>query len=147
MKKLIPILCVIFAFTGCSKLAHLDQLLTLKAMGENKDQQEKFVKQQDQNFEKILQAYRDDRLGEFPDAKSIQKAFGAPIAVSEEMKDGVNRIKWLYRYSVKMLSSDKLYLYFSTDGKLLEWQYVEKPPAKTAIEAAPAAPAAAPSSP
>lgn len=148
MKKILLIICcVVFPFSGCAKLAHLDQLLTLKAMGENKDQQAKFVKEQDQNFENILQAYRDNRLGQYPDTKSIQKAFGAPIAVSDEVKDGVSRISWLYRYSVQMLSSDKLYLYFSPDGKLLEWQYVEKNPAKTAPETSPTAPAAAPAAP
>ena len=142
MRRPFIILCVAFFFTGCSKLAHLDQLLTLKAMGQNKDEQAKFVKQQDQNFEAVLQAYRENRLSQYPDAKGIQKAFGAPIYVSEEIKDGVPRIKWLYRYSVKMASSDKVYLYFSTDGKLLEWQYVEKPPAPTTPGIAPGAPAA-----
>ena len=142
MKKIFIIFCFSIFLTGCSKLAHLDQLLTLKAMGDNKDQQAKFVKQQDENFEKILQAYRDNRLDQYPDAKSIQKAFGAPIYVGQEVKEGMSRTKWLYRYSVKMASSDKVYLYFSTDGKLLEWQYVEKPPAPTTPGIAPGAPAA-----
>ena len=147
MKKFIFIFCVAFFLSGCSKLAHLDQLLTLKAMGENKDQQRKFVKQQDQNFERILQACRENRLAQYPDSKSIAKAFGTPITVSEEVKDGVSRIKWLYRYSIKMLSADKVYLYFSSDGRLIEWQYVERPPAKTLPDTTPAAPAATPAAP
>ena len=51
---------LLFSLTGCAKIAHLPQLLTLKAIGDNKELQKQYVKRENQNFEKLLEAVKNN---------------------------------------------------------------------------------------
>ena len=125
----IPILSALM-FSGCAPLTHLDQLLTLEGIGANKALQKQHVKKQDQDFEKLLKVVQENKLSEHPNQDSIRRAFGDPIFVKDVEKDGRKQTKWLYRYSVKPFGSEKLYLYFDADGRLINSEYMKKPPAK-----------------
>ncbi len=135
MRKLFLFLGVLLAFTGCAKLAHLDQLLTLKAVGDNKALQKQYVDKQNQNFEKLLKVIEQDKLQEYSTQESVRRAFGDPIFVKEIQKDGRQQTKWLYRYPVRPFGSEKVYLYFDADGRLIHSEYIEKPPAKDSADA------------
>jgi len=115
---------------GCAKVAHLQELLTLKAASDNGEEQKQFVVAQDKRFESLLEKVKNNQLGEYTNRKSIYRAFGEPIFVKEIQRDGQLQEQWLYRYATKFFDSPKVYLYFDPAGKLIDWQYVEPPDKK-----------------
>ena len=124
MRRIIVCLIIVLFLCGCAKLTHLQELLTLKAMSDNRDLQEKYVNKQNASFEKILEAYKNNSLGNYSDKKSIVKAFGEPLLIKEIARDNQNLERWLYRHAVKV-NSEKVYLYFDQTGKLIDWEYIQ----------------------
>ena len=119
-------ICVLMIlFSGCTKLAHLQELLILKAVSDNRELQRKYVEAQDKNFEKLLAAFKSNRIQQFTTKKQFLKEFGEPIFSREAMKDGQTYEQWLYRYPVKYFDSEKIYLYFDDQGKLSFFEYEE----------------------
>lgn len=120
------ILLFIFSLflVGCAKLAHLQQLLTLKAYSQNQDLQAKHVKAQDQKFEELLEVVKTDSFDQYPDKKSFLKAFGDPVFLKKVVREGIPYDLWLYRYAVQLKGSEKVYLYFDKSGKLHDWKHV-----------------------
>jgi len=110
--------------SGCAKLTHLQELLTLKGYSDESLAHEKHIKSQDAKFEKLIAAVKDGSISDFRQPRSFRVAFGDPVYVREISKDGIICQEWLYRYTVRYLDSDKVYLYFSQDGKFLKWEYV-----------------------
>ena len=74
-----------------------------------------------------MEVVKQDRMGEYPDKKSVLRAYGEPIFSTEDDKNGQVREKWLYRYAVKYFDSQKVYLYFDSEDKLVDWKYVDPP--------------------
>ncbi len=134
MKQIFILLAVILASGGCAKLAHLQELLTLKSMSDNRGEQEKFVDRQNESYKKVLTAYQNNTLNNYPDKKSILKNFGEPLLVRKVTRGGDHLEYWLYRHPVKAFKSDKVYLYFDSTGKLVEWEYVQPPNAQAGHE-------------
>jgi len=56
--------------------------------------------------------------------KDVVKKFGEPIYVKDVSKDGKEMKAWLYRYATRYFNSEKVYLYFDLEGKLLESEHV-----------------------
>lgn len=110
------------ALSGCAKLAHLQELLTLKGLSDNQAAQQKYVEKQDKRFEQLLEAVKANRMNEFSDQKAFLKAFGEPIFKKSTDTSGQ---KWLYRYTAKLFGSEKVYLYFDQSGKLLNYEHVK----------------------
>lgn len=134
------ILLVIFLFTltGCTQakqVAHMDELLRLKGMSESQDEQGKFVEDQNKRFDMLIEAVKSGRLKEYPDKKSIVKSFGPPVFIRDTVQDGQPAEQWLYRYATKYFKSEKVYLYFDLQGKLLShFEYVPAPPETIAVK-------------
>ena len=118
----VPLILIV---SGCAQLSHLDQLLTLKAISDNRDLQHKFVKKQDKNFSALLVAIKDNSIQKFTAKKQFLKQFGPPVIAHPDVWDGKPCELWLYRYAVKYLSSEKVYLYFDEQENLLSWERVE----------------------
>ena len=127
MKKFfIPIFFCSFAvfLAGCAKLAHLEELLRLKELSDDRDRQDQYREKQDQYFERLLTALKNDSLNRFTDRRSFLQAFGPPIfARSVRHPDGQTTEQWLYRYTTRPFDSPKVYCYFSPDGKLADYRY------------------------
>ena len=121
---LILIVGLIF-LNGCAKIAHLQELLTMKALSDNQDAQSKDVKKQDEKFKKLLEVVNNNQMSQYPNKKSFLKAFGEPIFFKEIEKDGQKLEQWLYRYSTKLFDSERMYIYFDREGKLVSWRHVK----------------------
>ena len=106
---------------GCAKVAHMQELLTLKALSDNQTQQAKYIEQQDKKFEKLLETLKAGQLQKYSNQKAILSAFGEPI-FKETTKDSSQ--KWLYRYAAELFGSEKVYLYFDADGQLIHWKHI-----------------------
>ena len=114
--------------TGCAKLVHMQELLTLKAMSDDGDRQKKFIEIQDQKFTQLVLKVKADQMQAYLTKDSILRNFGEPVLASPIEKDGQSLEQWMYRYTMKYFDSDKVYLFFDKKGKLLTWKYVPCPP-------------------
>ena len=123
MKKIWPLVCSLFLLTGCAKLAHLQELLTLKDYSDDHDQQEVYIKNHDASFERLLVAVKNNSFNQFPDQKSFLKTIGKPILIKKVVLNGESMERWLYRYTRKSFDSPKVYLYFDQFQKLRQWEY------------------------
>ncbi len=124
VKKILMAGCLLLVVTGCAKLEHLDQLLTLKDLSEEGDRQDRYVENQDHKFELLLEAVQSNALSQDTHQKKILQKFGDPIYREEITRDGQGVEKWLYRYTKEFFDSEKVYLYFDREGKLINWEYL-----------------------
>ncbi len=140
MKNFNPILSVfllsVLAFSGCAKIAHMDELLRLKGYSQEKDRQGILVEKQNKSFELLLAAAKSGALKQYPDDKSIWTKFGRPVLEKKVTIDGARYNVWLYRYSTKFFGSDKVYLYFNLQGYLQIYDF-SPGGTMTAVHAAP----------
>ncbi len=122
LSKFFIFVCVILC-SGCS-LRHVSEIRRVQAAGANSDEQKKYVRDVNANFEKLLAATRSGEISQYATQEDFLRTFGPPIF---EKKAGINQdyaLLWLYRYCEKMKGSEKVYLYFDTSGKLLQWEYI-----------------------
>lgn len=122
MKKVWPLVCL-FLLTGCAKLAHLQELLTLQDLSLDRDQQDAYVKNHDESFERLLTAVKNNSLNQFPDQKSFLKTIGKPVLIKKIVLSGESMERWLYRRTKQSFDSPKVYLYFDQFQKLRQWEY------------------------
>ncbi len=111
--------------SGCStvkKIQHMSPLLTLKNYSDEQDKIASYVERQDKLFDELVAAIK---AGSFVEkkAKEIRARFGDPVFTRPMDYQGVAREQWLYRYA-KAGTSDKVYLYFDSDGNLADVVYV-----------------------
>ena len=116
-----------FGQVGCAKMAHMQELLTLKALSDNQAQQAKYVEREDKKFTELLEAVKNNQLHQYPNQKSVLKAFGEPIL---RRKKADNTEQWLYRYSARLSNSEKVYIYFDREGMLTRFEHILLVPVK-----------------
>ncbi len=126
------VLCA--GLAGCAKLAHLDELLTLKDLSENRDAQDVFVEKQNNNFKKLLAAVNDRSVSSYQNKKDFLKAFGKPILVKQGSQNDQVIEKWLYRYMDKPFGSPKVYAYFDQQDQCLRLEYYPRTEETTAAQ-------------
>lgn len=124
MKKILLIVVSILIFSGCAKLQHLDQLLTLKDMSDEQTRLQQYIEQQDKKFDKLLQAVKERTLVKNVRGQSIVRMYGEPLGKREVEKDGKKLERWNYRYQMKYFESEKVYLYFNEEKRLVGWEHV-----------------------
>ena len=123
MIKILSLFFILFFLTGCAKLEHLPELLTLKDLSNDRDQQDLYVRNHDESFERLVNAVKDKSFDQYKNKKSFLEAFGKPLVTEQVSLDGESLEKWLYRYTTRSFGSPKVYLYFDRSGKLKRWQY------------------------
>ena len=128
-KRIIIILISALLVSGCAKLTHLQELLTIKAYSDNQEAQAQYIKETDARFEKLLAAVSENRMDEYPTKTSIRRAFGWPILSRDITRNGEPQQQWLYRYAVRPFDSEKIYIYFDEAGAVMDIEYVPAPEA------------------
>jgi len=126
MKKffcVIFIVLFVFVFSGCAKLRHLPQLLTLKAYAKNKEEQEAYVLVQKKQFEKLLEVVNSGRLEDYQTKDQFVEAFGEPIVAHSKTRNGIVYDMWMYRFAGSVRAAEKIYLYFDEEGQLQDWEH------------------------
>ena len=99
-----------------------DQLMVLKALGDNQEGTDRYVKVQERSFNKLKQDLEGNRLVKGTSKEKIIALYGEPI-VSKPLNNRDNiKESFLYRHPVKFFDSDKLYLYFDERGCLDSWR-------------------------
>src|SRR5688572_12827368 len=122
--SLIILFSTIF-LSSCSKLANLNELLTLKGVADSQTAMAKDVAATNKLFDQLAAAVKTDKIKDYATQSQVQKQFGPPILERVEQREFGALTVWLYRYATEYFSADKVYLYFDPSGKLKEWKYVE----------------------
>ena len=125
MKRLSIIFAGCLLLCGCSKVRHLDQLLTLKDLANEQTQLGQYVEGQDRNFELMLEEVKAGTLELYSNKRKIQRAFGDPVYTRNVVEDDQELESWLYRYATQYFGAEKVYLYFDLDGNLVKSEYIE----------------------
>lgn len=127
----------LLALTGCAKLQHLDQLLTLKGLSDEQVQMGKEIDLQDARFERLVAAVEEGSIGKYKNQKSVSGQFGPPVYIEKNEEDGRSLEVWVYRYAARFFDSPKVYLYWNQDGNLIRWDYQGGKDGKIEQEATP----------
>ncbi len=114
----------ILIVSGCAKLEHLDKLLVLKDMSDEQARMQKYIEEQDKKFEKLLKAVKDRTLVKNVRDQSIVRMYGEPLGKREVEKNNQKLERWNYRYQMTYFESEKVYLYFNEEKRLVGWEHV-----------------------
>jgi len=126
LKKIIIIFAGVIFLSGCAKVRHMDQLLTLKGLAEEQVSMGRHVEEQDQKFELMLKEAKVGTLDQYSNKRKISRTFGRPIYVRNVTQDNQELESWLYRYATEFFGAEKIYLYFDLEGNLVKSEYVEE---------------------
>jgi len=127
VKKFILIFLAAAIVSGCTKVKHIDQLLTLKALADEQTRMGKYVDERDKQFEQMLAEMEAGTLDQHANKRKIVRIFGDPIYVRNAEENGKSLEVWLYRYATEFFDSEKIYLYFDSDDNLVKSEYMEVP--------------------
>ena len=124
MKYIIILFLGLFVVSGCAKISHLDQLLTLKGLADEQEQLKLYVEEQDEKFNLMLEEMKAGTLGLYLNKGKIYRTFGDPVYVKKTNKNDQEMEIWLYRYATEFFDSEKIYLTFDSNENLIETEYV-----------------------
>lgn len=124
LRKIFLMCAGIAVLTGCSKVSHIDQLLTLKGLADEQVEMNKYVAEQDQKFEQMLKEYKAGTLGTYLSKGKIVRTFGEPIYKKNIFDGNQSFERWLYRYETRFFGSEKIYMYFDADENVVKTEYV-----------------------
>ena len=113
---LIPML-----FSGCTKVAHLDELLTLKSFSDDQKITNQDVDKKNNQFDMLLAMVQSGDISRYKDKSAIVEHFGAPILSRERTENGKKIDEWIYRYQTNFFDSPKVYLQFDESQALIKW--------------------------
>jgi hypothetical protein len=128
LQNLILIVICVFFLTGCAKISHMQELLTLKAYSEDQARKDNYVEKRDTQFKNLIMTARDKGMEGYENQKQILYDFGEPVFKEPINREGVVYERWMYREQVKFVGSEKVYLNFDQQGKLANWEYVPAGP-------------------
>jgi len=123
-KTFIAILCL-FIFSGCSKAKYINELLTLKRIGDEQVAMADIVAEQDSKFNMLLKKVTEGKISEYKTKDSLLDAFGKPIFVKKVSRNDSIQEKWLSRYSTQFFGSSKVVFYLDDAGNVEDWEYIE----------------------
>ncbi len=127
------VICVaLLILSGCSTVAHLDQLLTLQELSKNGDQKEAYIKERNDKLKSLIAAVDNNTIQQYADAQQILQEFGDPVFVKKKPAGGEWVERWVYRDAKKLNTMEKVYLYFDSTLKLVRSEHIKDPKASEA---------------
>jgi hypothetical protein len=127
MKNALTIVVFALFLSGCNTLAHMDQLLVLKGIGDEQAAIDQDVAQENKRFDKLFAAaQKDNFIKDYPTKKKIVGTFGEPVFLRPETKNGQPLEFALYRRAKEFFNQDKVHLYFDEAGHLASYEVFKK---------------------
>ncbi|MBM3250449.1 MAG: hypothetical protein FJZ09_06415 [Candidatus Omnitrophica bacterium] len=131
--KIFPKLICLPAFAvflgGCAFFTHYDQVMTLKAIGDNQAQIQRYLDKQKALFAKLLDDAKNGRLEKGSSQNRVAARYGEPIYIRQEGPERGSSEVYVYRHPTQYFSSDMVYLYFN-EKKLAKWEIILADPKK-----------------
>ncbi len=115
-------LILIFLLPGCALFTKAPQLLTLKRLGDNQKQMQKYVAKQKKYLEKLINDIEVKKLEKGTGYNRFIRIYGEPV-LEKNIKKGDFRKRLLYRNPVEYFDTDKVYIYFNHQLELVAWKY------------------------
>jgi hypothetical protein len=106
--------------TGCFFLPQ--SLKTLKSVGDSQDEIAAYLDRQVELFNRLLSDFKAEALKPGISRAAFIKTYGEPILI-EEVSEPLQGVKLLYRHPTEYFKSDRLYLYFDRQERLVFWEY------------------------
>jgi hypothetical protein len=116
--------CFMIGWQGCLFREDVHELLALKSVGDSQKQIDYYLTREDKLFARLLNDVKRGRLRPGIYKRSFIARYGDPVLSKELPSSAEAADVLLYRYSTKYFTSDKVYAYFDTSGKLTRWEYV-----------------------
>ena len=125
-RRILTCLILLPLLSGCAKIEHLPQLLTLKSYADYGDAADKYVDQTNELFVKLKGDIAGEHLKVGTASADVLTTYGKPILKERiSARDAAAaQEKWLYRHPTEFFKSDKVYLTFDSVGKLAKWDLV-----------------------
>lgn len=114
---------IIVAISGCAAISHYQELMTLKRLGKNKEEIDRYVEDQKKRFAVLVLDIKNNVLLPGLSWEYIIQKYGEPVIVKDVTDKTAIKQVILYRHPTAYFTSDKVYFYFSKDKKLIQWQY------------------------
>ncbi|MCF7887169.1 MAG: hypothetical protein K9L71_01985 [Candidatus Omnitrophica bacterium] len=114
---------LIFIFQGCALFTKAPQLLTLKRLGDSRKLMERDIEKKKKNLAKLINDIKTDKLKKGTSYNRFIRLYGEPVLEKLIDKDTKEK-RLLYRHPTEYFDTDKVYLYFNQEAKLIAWKYI-----------------------
>jgi hypothetical protein len=122
-KRIFLIFVSVFFLFGCTIIKYKDELLTLKRLGADQAKQEQFLIQQEKKFQLLLSDIKKGVLKKSFSRREILSRYGEPISMKKIENDFNISEQFVYRHPEQFFGSEKVYLFFDKNSKLIKWLY------------------------
>ena len=110
----------LFCLSGCCFLP--PGLKTLKSVGRSQDEIKVYLARQSKLFNKLLGDLNNNKLRQGVTKDQFIRIYGEPI-LSKRAVEFLGEEILLYRHPTKYFQSDRVYVYFDKEEKLIRWEY------------------------
>lgn len=128
MRYIISFFFTAVLLAGCNA-RHVTEIMRLQDAASNKKEQVCSIRSINKRFDALLEAVRDKTIDTYRTKEDFLEHFGEPIFVKRYIDPDEHAERWLYRYAEDFWKSDKIYIYFDAQGKVVQWEY-QPPPAQ-----------------
>lgn len=98
--------------------------MTLKRYNASQVDMQRYVDRQTKLFNRLIEDVKSDNLKKGTAQRRIVGMYGDPIFVKDIDDGSPAKEKLLFRHPMHYFTSDKVYMYFDENKKLLYWKYV-----------------------
>lgn len=114
---------LVASLSGCLFREKIEKLSVLKEVAASQQEIGDYISQQEELFEKLVQAFKNKELKPGVSKEKFIEQYGEPVVVKESDEPEISAIL-LYRHPKRYFSSDRIYLYFNQQEKLVRWKYL-----------------------
>lgn len=104
---------------ACSSIGHVDELWLLKQYGDETAVLDDDVDWSEEQFQIIWQDAQQGKLAEGLAKETIRQRYGDPVYIQDPAEFHSAAVLWMYRRPVHFFESDRVLLYFSSEGRLV----------------------------
>jgi hypothetical protein len=112
-------LIVLFSFSGCAIIHHMDELQMMAAYSRDKNVQHAMIKKNDASYDALVEVIKNGKIKSYTSSSAFIQNFGEPI--SKKNIDS-NTEQWLYRHAIPQKAKSKVYVYFDAKGQLIKFE-------------------------
>ena len=120
-KFLIIIFFSVLYLQGC--ILFSPELKTLKEVGESQKKIDLYLVRQNELFEKLVDDLKKEQLAAGTLKSEFIDVYGEPV-LAERSPDSSSGEIMLYRHPTEYFNSDKVYVHFDQEGRLIHWEYI-----------------------
>jgi len=114
----------VLSLTGCGCTP---QLSILKGLGDSQKEIERYVAAQERGFYKLSDDIKNNRIKIGLSKKEILSLYGDPV-LSKKIEDNpLLKEEFLYRLPTEYFTTNRIYLYFDIEDKLVKWKNNSSP--------------------